>query len=314
MNCWVEAGVRLADFADTSKPEFDVNSTVADMTMEDGGWNFELLENMLQPEMVDLAAGTTPPRPNRGDDDWIWGLEDSGQFTIKSAYNLICQTEEIPNLAIWKMIWRWDGPNRIRHFLCLAARNRLLTNESRKHRGMSQVASCELCQNADESVSHVLRDCSFAREAWRATRLDDIDEPDWQMPLTEWLERHLKSEKGLQFGVMCWHLWRSRNERLFAGGRDKPEAVAIKAAHSLSTIREAVCRETILDATVGRKRMIEVCWQAGPQDWVTLNTDGSVRGPQGRAAAGGIFRASSGNCLHAYTADDTRFDVIISLI
>ncbi|CAN1162915.1 Putative ribonuclease H protein At1g65750 [Linum perenne] len=217
-NCWVEAGLRLADFVDTSKPEFDVSATVADMTMEDGGWNFELLENLLQPEMVDLVAGLTPPRPNRGDDDWIWGREESGQFTTKSAYNLICQTEEIPTLAIWKMVWRWDGPNRIRHFLWLAARNRLLTNESRKHRGMCQVASCELCEVADESVSHVLRDCSLAREAWRATRLDDIGKPDWQLPLAEWLENHLKSEKGLQFGVMCWHLWRSRNERLFAGG------------------------------------------------------------------------------------------------
>ncbi|CAN1813880.1 Putative ribonuclease H protein At1g65750, partial [Linum perenne] len=41
----------------------------------------------------------------------------------------------------------------------------------------------------------------------------------------------------------------------------------------------------------------------GPHDWVTLNTDGSVRGPQGRAAAGGLFRNSSGNCLHAYTVN-----------
>ncbi|CAN1179460.1 Putative ribonuclease H protein At1g65750, partial [Linum perenne] len=185
---WVEAGMRLDDFVDTSKPEFDVSCTVADMTMEDGGWNFELLENLLQPEMVDLVAGMAPPRPNRGDEDWIWGREDSGKFTIKSAYNLICQTEEIPTLAIWKTIWRWDGPNRIRHFLWLAARNRLLTNESRKHRGMSQ-------------------------------------------------------------------------------------------------------------------RRIEVSWQAGPHDWVTLNTDGSVRGPQGRAAAGGLFHDASGNCLHAYTVN-----------
>ncbi|CAN1845631.1 Putative ribonuclease H protein At1g65750, partial [Linum perenne] len=46
-----------------------------------------------------------------------------------------------------------------------------------------------------------------------------------------------------------------------------------------------------------------VSWQAGPHDWVTLNTDGSVRGPQGRAAAGGLFHDASGNCLHAYTVN-----------
>ncbi|CAN1746080.1 Putative ribonuclease H protein At1g65750 [Linum perenne] len=278
-SCWIESGLRLADYADISKPDFNVDCTVAEMTMEDGGWNFELLDSLLQPEMIDLVAGMSPPQPNRGEDDWIWGREDSGNFTIKSAYDLICQTEETPTLSIWKTIWRWDGPNRIRHFLWLAARNRLLTNESRKHRGMSQEAGCEFCHVADESVCHVLRDCLFARETWRSVKSGELDKPDWQLPLVDWLESYLKSEKGLQFGVVCWYLWRARNERLFAGGRDKPKIVALKAGHWINSITEAACREAILDTGIGRKR----------------------RSPRGQAAAGGLIRDASGNCILAYT-------------
>ncbi|CAN1810413.1 Putative ribonuclease H protein At1g65750 [Linum perenne] len=156
-----------------------------------------------------------PPRHNRGEDDWIWGCERSGQFTIKSAYNLICQTEEIPDSAIWKAIWKWDGPSRIRHFLWLAAKDRLLTNASRKRRGMCQDGSCGTCNIGEEDAAHVLRDCPFAKEVWKA----------------------------------------------------------------------------------------------GPQGWITLNTDGSVLGHQGRAAAGGVIRDSSGNCLQAFTMNLGRCSI-----
>ncbi|CAN1141431.1 Putative ribonuclease H protein At1g65750 [Linum perenne] len=72
-NYWVNAGLRLIDFTDTSKPEFDINCTVADMTTKDGDWNFNLIEEIPQPEFVDLVAGMSLPKHNRGDDDWVWG-------------------------------------------------------------------------------------------------------------------------------------------------------------------------------------------------------------------------------------------------
>ncbi|CAN1810414.1 Putative ribonuclease H protein At1g65750 [Linum perenne] len=286
-NCWVDNGLQLIDFADTTKPEFDVDCTVADMTLEDGSWNLELIEDLLQPDLVDLVAGMPPPRHNRGEDDWIWGCERSGQFTIKSAYNLICQTEEIPDSAIWKAIWKWDGPSRIRHFLWLAAKDRLLTNASRKRRGMCQDGSCGTCNIGEEDAAHVLRDCPFAKEVWKGTSTELLREHNWQLPFSEWMEFYLKADSGLQFGIVCWFLWRSRNERIFAGGRDRPPAVAAKASSWLNTVREAMCREADLETESGRGR----------------------RSHQGRAAAGGVIRDSSGNCLQAFTMNLGRCSI-----
>ncbi|CAN1139380.1 Putative ribonuclease H protein At1g65750, partial [Linum perenne] len=199
-DCWIDAGLRLIDFADTTDPEFEINSTVADMVTEEGEWNFSLIEMFLQPEYTDLVAGMPPPRRNSGDDDWIWGCESSGRFTIKSAYNIICNSEELPSRSIWRSIWRWSGPNRIRHFLWLAAKDRLLTNAMRARRGMSQDAGCTFC-NAGRSRRHT--------------------------------------------------------------------------------------------STLAGRRV--------PPEWMTLNSDGSVLGTRGNAAAGGLLRNAQGQCLHAYT-------------
>ncbi|CAN1800305.1 Putative ribonuclease H protein At1g65750 [Linum perenne] len=300
-NCWVDAGLRLIDVADTSKPEFDINCTVADLTTVDGEWKFNLIEKVLQPEFVDLVAGMTPPNQNSGEDDWVWGFENSGKFTIKSAYNLICQSEELPSRPIWKSIWKWNGPNRVRHFLWLAAKDRLLTNAMRLRRGMCQESDCEFCNAGEESSSHVLRECSFAAAVWKAVSPNSVNEAEWNLPFPEWIEFYLNSDNGLQFGIVSWYLWRARNERLFAESRDSPLVVANKAANWTKTVRTATARDVSLASESRPPRRVEVSWKAGPQEWVTLNSDGSVLGLPGRSAAGGLIRDSEGNCLDAYT-------------
>ncbi|CAN1148229.1 Putative ribonuclease H protein At1g65750 [Linum perenne] len=49
------------------------------------------------------------------------------------------------------------------------------------------------------------------------------------------------------------------------------------------------------------KRRAEIAWVAGPAGWITLNSDGSVQGQKGKAAAGGLLRDNNGNCVLAYT-------------
>ncbi|CAN1191879.1 Putative ribonuclease H protein At1g65750 [Linum perenne] len=42
-------------------------------------------------------------------------------------------------------------------------------------------------------------------------------------------------------------------------------------------------------------------WEPGPSNWMTLNSDGSVIQPSGKAAAGGLIRNEAGHCVAAYT-------------
>ncbi|CAN1155671.1 Putative ribonuclease H protein At1g65750 [Linum perenne] len=184
----------------------------------------------------------SPPQANRGADDWVWGLERSGEFSIKTAYNLICQSNALPSSDIWKVVWRWEGPNRIKHFIWLAANDKLLTNVVRRRRGFCSDDTCRGCGTEAESILHILRDCAFAKETWRAAK-----------------------------GV-CWE----------------------------NKVREALKFEGHLFNDARKKREIQVAWQAGASDWIIVNSDGSVLGSRGRAAAGGLLRDSTGRCIDAY--------------
>ncbi|CAN1188300.1 Putative ribonuclease H protein At1g65750 [Linum perenne] len=257
-NTWVDTGIRLVDEADTSVEGFNIDSTVAEFTNADGQWDFDSINKFLPPAMVDLIAGMTPPHQDRGPDDWIWGCEKSGIFSIKSAYNLICRAESDNEAEKWKCVWKWTGPYRIRFFLWLAAKERLLTNAARMRRGFTQ--------DNEESISHILRDCSFAAETWRHVGGVDIQGERWQRPYQLWLQDFIKSDSSLIFGITCWYLWRARNERIFTGSTESSVSVA---------------------------------WQAGRPGWITLNLDGSV--VQRRAAAGGIVRDNEGRGLLAYS-------------
>ncbi|CAN0926336.1 Putative ribonuclease H protein At1g65750 [Linum grandiflorum] len=114
----------------------------------------------------------TPPSAHLGPDSLIWGLEPSGKFTIRSAYLLLKDVHEDTPDQRWKGIWRWQGPNKIRHFLWIASHNKLLTNEERGRRHLTNQVLCSFCSVSTESCIHILRDCRFARQFWMAHRCD----------------------------------------------------------------------------------------------------------------------------------------------
>ncbi|CAN1193402.1 Putative ribonuclease H protein At1g65750 [Linum perenne] len=87
---WVDSDLRLIDLVESSAEEVDLGETVADFTTIEGQWDFERLSRCLPTTAVDSIAGMSPPNPSRGEDVWIWGREESGEFSIRSAYELIC--------------------------------------------------------------------------------------------------------------------------------------------------------------------------------------------------------------------------------
>ncbi|CAN1160631.1 Putative ribonuclease H protein At1g65750 [Linum perenne] len=68
--------------------------------------------------------------------------------------------------SVWRHIWGWNGPNRIKHFLWLASHKKLLTNEERGRRHLTNQVLCHRCSVHTESVSHVIYECNFAMQVW----------------------------------------------------------------------------------------------------------------------------------------------------
>ncbi|CAN1802249.1 Putative ribonuclease H protein At1g65750 [Linum perenne] len=214
------------------------------------------------------------------------GAEPDGKFIIKSAYR-IAYTQPAPNdCALWKECWKWRGPNRIRLFLWLATQEKLLTNKERCKRNMTTSESCEYCHLSSESVGHVLRDCTFAKKVWRLVGGFDSSTAGWEGSSADWFKHGLASERSLLFGIVCWLLWRARNERIFTGSTDLASVVASRTHSWVVMVSEASerCRRHLV--FVAARRLANVAWTLGQV---------------GRAATEGLARDSEGRCSFVYT-------------
>jgi hypothetical protein len=58
--------------------------------------------------------------------------------------------------SVWKLMWKWNGPERIKVFLWTVAHNSLLTNETRVHRIMAEDPQCHHCPLEVESLSFMI--------------------------------------------------------------------------------------------------------------------------------------------------------------
>ncbi|CAN1794997.1 Putative ribonuclease H protein At1g65750 [Linum perenne] len=309
---WLDSGDRLADWALGTIDNTEMNRTVAEMVTDDGNWNWSLLTSLLPPGQLEHIAGMGTPNSNCGEDNMIWGPDPQGKFSISSAYEIITSTQNNSDETLWKRVWKWQGPNRVKHFLWLVAHNRLLTNVERKRRHMTDEDSCRLCPSTAEDSLHILRDCKAAVSFWKAFLPPSIVAPFFSGNLQDWLSNFIcDPDLGLAFGIGLWLLWKARNEDIFEGKPVTSAQLRLRVHSWIAGVRETMKSSSqILSEIVGRRRDTLIKWIPAPDEWVTINTDGSVIQPQSFAAGGGVIRNSHGAKLAAFAANFGRSSIM----
>ncbi|CAN1764635.1 Putative ribonuclease H protein At1g65750 [Linum perenne] len=164
------------------------------------------------------VVGMSPPIGSLGSDSLVWGLEANGRFSVRSAYLMITENISKNSDALWGRIWRWNGPSKIKHFLWLVTHNRLLTNEERSRRHLTNQVLCPRCSLSTESISHVIYDYNFALQVWRTALLLTISARDEISDFGDWW-RYMLMDKvsSIKFGIVAWKLWTARNKLIFEG-------------------------------------------------------------------------------------------------
>ncbi|KAJ9186725.1 hypothetical protein P3X46_002268 [Hevea brasiliensis] len=198
------------------------------------------------------------------------------------------------NDSNWHWVWKWKGPERIKYFMWLAIKDRLLTNHERLRRHLCVVDSCDICLSRVESGLHVLRDCVMASYIWTHF-----------VPRNDWAE-FFSSNTDIRnwpflFGFICWSIWGRQNCSLF-GENDLSldSMIHVMTCKAQDWYFVASRLPGKIDSCM--KTITTVSWTCPPDDVFKLNTDGSLPNSGGIACGGGLIRDSNGRWIKGFKA------------
>jgi hypothetical protein len=117
----------------------------------------------------------------------------------------------------WQTIWKLEIPPEVRVFWWREMHEFLPARHVLHRRHIEKVGNCELCGANDETIKHVLMDCTIAKLFWDNTRiitrvkLPQFHEHTWARDL---LQPDICPRKNAAV-VLCgmWSSWMMRNKR-----------------------------------------------------------------------------------------------------
>ena len=129
-------------------------------------------------------------------------IKQSLSNTNETYYSV--QIAKIYNLNM-ALIWKTWAPLKVKIFLWLAFRRRHWTGDRRRRHGLETREHCYLCDQAPETIEHIVVTCPYTRGVWsliyqafgRQLRQGSATIIDWWRRLRSWLDQHPALRHGL---------------------------------------------------------------------------------------------------------------------
>jgi hypothetical protein len=100
------------------------------------------------------------------DDRIVWGLDKKG-FSVNSLYKKkVMDQVSVP----YKFLWKSKLPQKIKIFIWLVVRNKILTKDNLKKRNRKGSQECCFC-GGDESINHLFFHYPITRYVWRVIQV-----------------------------------------------------------------------------------------------------------------------------------------------
>lgn len=174
----------------------------------------DLSTNLLR-EFLELWTRVGEVQLTSGCQDKItWAWDNNGEFSARSAYTTKFWGRQKAPTA--EFTWKSRAPLQCRFFTWLALRDRCWTSDRLAKRGLPHQDSCPLCAQQDETISHILPDCVFAKEIWMIifTVLGQLARaPSAGLTLKDWCTT--ESMTGIKpqdqkaiFTLVMWTVWK----------------------------------------------------------------------------------------------------------
>ena len=146
-----------------------------------------------------------------------WLLTSSGQFSVKSLYQYIIAKRVV---FPFKFLWKLKVPLKIKAFIWLVIKGRILTKDNLCKKGWKGTNKCEFC-DANEYIDHLFFTCSLARFLWNVVG-SALGNP--QTPLSffdlcqNWLPKYTGKDRmviAIGTTALLWSIWKARNKSCF---------------------------------------------------------------------------------------------------
>ncbi|CAL1398877.1 unnamed protein product [Linum trigynum] len=307
--------VPLVEMALQPVPSDMMLDSVADYLGEDGLWDVDRLASWLPAEVLQKMTAVAVDPLSTKKDRIFWTGSSNVRFSTKSAYLLANPPHHDPRHLMWKKIWRLPVPERVRCFAWLVCLGKIATNQLRFSRKCAPSSSCYPCEDAAETICHVLRDCPPAVFFW-SRHVPAADQQAFFSASTgNWLQKNLLKEEVMVaevswnafFSIAIWCLWKNRCTGCFKGVTATLSAPSLSHSimHRVNLWHKAWSAPSIVP---GKPRMIQeervesIGWLAPPRGWMKLNVDGASAGNPGIAGAGGLIRDDQGRWIAGFVA------------
>ncbi|XP_071933944.1 uncharacterized protein [Coffea arabica] len=257
------------------KMEVFHDHSVADF-VDRRAWNVDMLCQFLDGELVKQVLELDPP-PGRGNDRMVWALTNSGVFSTALAYSLIRDSGS--SSWLFGRIWQQGLQSR-----------------------------CWCCQNPqEEDLNHVFCSGEGARLVWHHFEnttgefngVHTVRHMVWSCWLRRGTNVYVKFVQNILPSVVCWVLWKARNEGVFEGRKIRVGVIVnriIQLQHDYLQSRflgvqcsaptwEGMLREL---GSHQRRIVIKPVYWATPREGYKLNSDGCSRGNPGRSGGVGL--------------------------
>ena len=156
-------------------------------------------------------------------------------------------TEDIPQF-VWKALWKMKLPMKITTFIWKLLHDSLpvLTNLIR--RGIQTASRCPMCDEGEETLSHLFLQCPFARAVWYGSSLGIRTSELNHLSVKQWLLNHITAanipvqtkRSSLQsIFTTLWTIWTHGNLVLHNGKTPSPVEVILTSQSFICRFKEA---------------------------------------------------------------------------
>ena len=120
----------------------------------------------------------------------------------------------------FKFLWKLKVPLKIKAFIWLVIKGRILTKDNLCKKGWKGTNKCEFC-DANEYIDHLFFTCSLARFLWNVVG-SALGNP--QTPLSffdlcqNWLPKYTGKDRmviAIGTTALLWSIWKARNKSCF---------------------------------------------------------------------------------------------------